>query len=327
MKKKLSWFLALCSLLCLSCVSSSNERISDNIMRHAKLIQLSPEGDAVIINPWDTTSVLQHYTIKSPARHAAVFISTHCALLDELGLHDHYTDFSKDASPNIEKIVQLKPDIILVSPFENGGGNGALEKLGIPVIQCADYMETTPLGRAEWMRFYARLFGADADCLFSSVEKEYTQNSTLKTQHSKLKVLTDLIYGSTWYVPGGNSTIAHIINDAGGDYIFSDNAESGSLSLSPEAVVEQSIDADIWLLRYGMDTDLTYSSFAKEHPLYSRIKAFKNKKIFGCNLNHVPFFEECPFHPERLLRDLRNIFDNTSSSDSLMSNRYFTPLK
>ena len=317
--------LFILSILFLSCAQSTPTHVSDNIMHYSRLLQLSEGGNATIINPWDTTSVLQHYTITVPVRRAVVFISSHCSLLDELGLHDFYTDMSADVTPNIERIIQLQPDIILVSPFENSGGNGLLDRLNIPIIQCADYMEETPLARAEWMRFYARLFGKDADSLFSKIEQDYTHLKKSTSQTSRPKVILDLIYGNTWYMPGGHSTIANLINDAGGDYIFADNTETGSLSLSPEAVLQQGIDADVWLLRYGQDIDLTYRSLASQHPFYSRIKAFKKKKIYGCNLNHVPFFEECPFHPERLLRNLQSVF-SIIDTDSINTNDYFTPL-
>ncbi|MBR5633605.1 MAG: ABC transporter substrate-binding protein, partial [Prevotella sp.] len=73
--------------------------------------------------------------------------------------------------PDIEKIVELDADAILLSPFENSGGYGQLEKLGVPIVECAEYMETSALGRAEWMRFYGMLFGCEqrADSLFAEV--------------------------------------------------------------------------------------------------------------------------------------------------------------
>ena len=68
---------------------------------------------------------------------------------------------------DIERIISLKPEALLVSPFENSGGYGKLDKLHIPIIEAADYMETSPLGRAEWMKFYGMLFDKNADSLFT----------------------------------------------------------------------------------------------------------------------------------------------------------------
>ena len=82
-------------------------------------------------------------------------------------------DVGNGMNPDIEKIIDLHPDAIMLSPFENSGGYGRVEKLNIPIIECADYMETSALGRAEWMRFYGLLFGEaqKADSLFAEVEK------------------------------------------------------------------------------------------------------------------------------------------------------------
>ena len=79
-------------------------------------------------------------------------------------------------NPDMERIIDLHPDAILLSPFENSGGYGRIEKLNIPIIECADYMETSALGRAEWMRFYGLLFGAapQADSLFAEVDSCYS---------------------------------------------------------------------------------------------------------------------------------------------------------
>ena len=63
--------------------------------------------------------------------------------------------------PDIERIIDLRADAILLSPFENSGGYGRLEQIGVPIIECADYMETSALGRAEWMKFYGLLYGKE----------------------------------------------------------------------------------------------------------------------------------------------------------------------
>lgn len=97
----------------------------------------------------------------------------------------------------------------MLSPFENSGGYGRVGKLGVPVIECADYMETSPLGRAEWLRFYGLLVGQEqrGDSLFAQIEKEYLALKDLAAQAtSRPTVLSDLKYGSAWYIAGGQST-------------------------------------------------------------------------------------------------------------------------
>ena len=102
-------------------------------------------------------------------------------------------------NPDIEKIIDLHPDAILLSPFENSGGYGRIEKLDIPIIECADYMETSALGRAEWMRFYGLLFGVapQADNLFAEVDSCY-QRLKMRAQLSStsFSVVSELKSGS-----------------------------------------------------------------------------------------------------------------------------------
>lgn len=164
-------------------------------------------------NPWDTTRILHTYVlvdkekslpadlpegtlVRTPLSKAVVYSSVHCGLLNQIGalksiggvcdlkyiklqeVQDgcrtgSIADVGNGMNPDIEKIIDLHPDAIMLSPFENSGGYGRVEKLNIPIIECADYMETSALGRAEWMRFYGLLFGEaqKADSLFAEVEK------------------------------------------------------------------------------------------------------------------------------------------------------------
>ena len=156
-------------------------------------------------------------------------------------------DCGSGMQPDVEKIIAIHPEALLISPFENSGGYGKLDNLNIPIIETADYMETSPLGRAEWIKFYGLLYGADkADSLFAAIEKEYL---ALKTQAAKLpkglSVLTERKMGSVWYSPGGKSTIGILLKDANARYIFADDEHSGSLSLSPEQVIDRGREVDV----------------------------------------------------------------------------------
>ena len=325
-------------------------------MRYAENIRMIRRGDVVhveLINPWDTTRLLNTYDIEKPLSHSAVFSSVHCSLIDELGkvgciaavcdleyinlkkIHDgvkdgRVADFGKSSAPDIERVIDTNPDALLVSPFENSGGYGALEKLGIPIIECADYMETSPLGRAEWVKFYGLLFGCyeESVALFDSIADAYNGvKKKIEAQGDKAanpKVITDMITGSTWYVPGANSTIGILIRDAGGDYVFADRKERGSVALSPETVFDRAQDADVWLLRYSQKKDMTCRELSAANTLYSRMDALKKQGVYGCNLEYSPFFEETPFHPERLLMDFAKMFHPENLPEYKM--RYFNHL-
>lgn len=305
-----------------------------------------------IRNPWDTLKVLHTYLladrekplpehlpegtiVRTPLQKSVIYSSVHCSLwseLDELkgiggvcGLeyiklpqiqegcrNGSIVNVGNSMNPDIERIIDLRPDAILLSPFENSGGYGRVGKLNIPIIECADYMETSALGRAEWMRLYGLLLGkgAQADSLFAGIEKEYlTLTQQVKSQNLKRPtVISEMKNSSAWYIPGGNSTMGRLYQDAGADYVFAYLSNSGSVPLAFETVFDRGGNADIWLIKYNQPQDKTYSELERDYAPYARFKAFQDRKVYGCNTNHVPFYEESPFHPELLLKDLIKIF-------------------
>ena len=233
-------------------------------------------------------------------------------------------DCGSSMAPDIERIIALKPEAILVSPFENSGGYGKLDKLHIPIIEAADYMESSPLGRAEWMKFYGMLFGnasktadgnaskavlsasceATADSLFSQIEKEYLK---LKAEAGKLpkglSILTERKTGNVWYVPGGQSTIGILLKDANARYIFSDDQHSGSLPMSPEQILAKGSQVDVWAFKYFGGAPLSQVQLLQEYDGYKALAAFSRGNIYQVDTSTVPYFELTSFHPELLLRE------------------------
>jgi iron complex transport system substrate-binding protein len=179
-------------------------------------------------------------------------------------------------------------------------------------------MESSALGRAEWMKFYGMLFGKEkeADSLFAAVEKNYMslrdKVSSFKSQvagkhRPSPKILMDKQTGSVWYVPGGRSTIGRLIADAGADYPWQGDDHSGSLPLSFESVLEKGGPCDIWLFRYNSPHAITAKELLSEKPAYSQFKAFQKGEIYGCNTATSTFYEDTPFRPDLLLRDFITI--------------------
>ena len=252
-------------------------------------------------------------------------------------------DCGSSMAPDIERIIALKPEAILVSPFENSGGYGKLDKLHIPIIEAADYMESSPLGRAEWMKFYGMLFGKGknisttvagkalttvvgkalttvagkaseatlpascelkADSLFAKIEKEYLK---LKAEAGKLpkglSILTERKTGNVWYVPGGQSTIGILLKDANARYIFSDDKHSGSLPMSPEQILAKGSQVDVWAFKYFGGAPLSQVQLLQEYDGYKALAAFSRGNIYQVDTSTVPYFELTSFHPELLLRE------------------------
>ena len=286
-------------------------------------------------------------TVRTPVENSAVFTSPHCQLLYELGCgqairgvcdldYINIPDVKKRAAsagnhgsssaiadcgssmaPDIERIIALKPEAILVSPFENSGGYGKLDKLHIPLIEVADYMETSPLGRAEWMKFYgmlfeksdakdskAGIFQSKADSLFAKIEKEYLNlKAAAKKLPAGLSVLTERKTGSVWYIPGGQSTIGILLKDANARYIFSEDQHSGSLAMSPEQILAKAKNIDVWAFKYFGGKPLSRSQLLQEYAGYKSLAAFGSSSIYQVDTSREPYFEITSFHPEVLLRE------------------------
>lgn len=219
-------------------------------------------------------------------------------------------DCGSSLNVNREAIIQVSPGAVFVSPYENAKLDD-LEKLGYPIIMCADYMENSPLGRAEWMRFYARLFGKATlgDSLFAAVCNDYdTLCASVKTVASRPRLMCELRTGSAWYVPCGGSTMGRMYADAGADYVFAYNEGCGSVPLSYETVLDKAVESDIWLFKYNSEQEKTYASLLSEYRGYAHFKPFREQWIYACNSFHKRLFEETAFHPEILLRELIAIF-------------------
>lgn len=234
-------------------------------------------------------------------------------------------DCGSSMAPDIERIIALKPEAILLSPFENSGGYGKLDKLHVPIIEAADYMESSPLGRAEWMKFYGMLFGNEegrgkreegksngisgsceskADSLFAKIEKEYLKLKAEAAGYPKgLSILTERKTGNVWYVPGGQSTIGILLKDANARYIFEDDEHSGSLAMSPEQILAKGKQVDVWAFKYFGGAPLSQVQLFQEYDGYKALAAFCRGNIYQVDTSTVPYFELTSFHPELLLRE------------------------
>ena len=296
-------------------------------------------------------------TVRTPVERSAVFIAPHFQLMYEMGCQqaicgvcdldyinipdvkkraasagkaagkasagnasagNSIVDCGSSMAPDIERIIALKPEAILLSPFENSGGYGKLDKLHVPIIEAADYMESSPLGRAEWMKFYGMLFGNEegksngisgscepkADSLFAKIEKEYLKLKAEAAGYPKgLSILTERKTGNVWYVPGGQSTIGILLKDANARYIFEDDQHSGSLAMSPEQILAKGKQVDVWAFKYFGGAPLSQAQLLQEYDGYKALAAFSRGNIYQVDTSTVPYFELTSFHPELLLRE------------------------
>ena len=231
------------------------------------------------------------------------------------------TELGSDMDLNIEKIVSLDPDLVIA--FSSSPVHKELDKLrelGVPVVLNADYMETTALGRAEWIKFFGALFDEEelAVSKFKVISNRYDSLVELtKSLKSYPTVLSGILYADQWYMPGGNNWGADMIEKAGGDYLWKDNQEKGWLSLSYESVLTKAIDAEYWI---GVGTVRTLSELRGLDGRYSNFDAFRDGKVFNYNKKTNPgggmeFLELGYARPDMVLYDLQAILHPETFGD------------
>ena len=232
--------------------------------------------------------------------------STMRALLAEEKVYDIGTE----AAADIERMIQIKPDALLYSPYFDGN-QGGLNVTGAVLFPFADYMENTPLGRAEWIRVIGIMAGCEdkADAWFADIERRYKALSTLcaGVEH-RPTVFSDLAFNGQWYVAGGRSYIAKLFADAGADYIWKDNPSTASVPMDAESILAKAQHADYWRVINSNPFPMTYESLSKESPVYPLFDAFKNHKIIVCDILSTGYFEQSQCEPDLLLADFIHFF-------------------
>ena len=223
--------------------------------------------------------------------------------------------FGPPESRNMERILQEECDFLMMSATEALPQLfDRLRQVDIPVFMNADWMERTPLGRAEWLRVVGLLIGKqrEADSLFSTIEADYLEIQKLVGRNAgeRLSVFTGVNYRGTWYMPGGKSYVAKLLGDAAAEYTWADyDSSSGSLPLSFEQVLQNEIDTHYWL-QPGIHTSM--KSLLAEDERYGEFAAYKNGNVYNStarsNANgSSDYWESGLVRPNLLLRDIAKI--------------------
>ena len=323
----------------------------DNMMRYARNVVVSEEDYGYlmeVICPWDTTLSLGKFAlvkdmtatlgmevtkVKVPVQSVISFSATQWAVFLRLGEIDRVKgilegrfvtdsimrslleqekvyDIGTEAAANIERMIQIQPDILLYSPYFDGN-QGGLNITGAVLFPFADYMENTPLGRAEWIRVIGMLTGCEdkADAWFDDIERRYNALSGLcaEVEH-RPTVFSDLAFNGQWYVAGGRSYMAKLFADAGADYIWKDNPSTASVPMDAESILAKAQHADYWRVINSNPFPMTYESLAKESPVYPLFDAFKNHQIIVCDILSTGYFEQSQCEPDLLLADFIHFF-------------------
>ena len=219
------------------------------------------------------------------------------------------TDLGDAFSLNVEKTLVLKPEALMTSGFNQAdAGAQRIGQAGIPVIFNNEWMETSLLGRAEWIKFVAVFYNKEqlADSIFTDIEKRYNElkDRALKVK-KKPKVMSGNNFRGTWYMPAGQSFMGQLFRDAGGDYFYANDTTTGSLPLNVETVLKNFAETDVWLnVNFSTIDELikTDSKHALFHPVITRQVYNFNKRRLPSTAND--FWESAVARPDLLLGDV-----------------------
>ncbi len=282
-------------------------------------------------------SLKQFTVIQVPIKSIVVTSTTHIPALELLGVENTLVGFPNtdyissvktrkliDAGKvrevgvnenlNTEVLIDIQPDVIVSFGLNNSNPTlDNLQKSGLKVMLNGDWTEQSPLGKAEWIKFFGSLYSLDskANAVFSEIEKEY--NTTLafaKKATSKPTVLCGAMYQEQWFVPQGESWASLFLKDSQSNYLWADTKGTGSLAVPFETILEKAQNADFWIAPGDFSS---LKQMSDSNPHYIQFTSFKNKKVYSYSVNKgakggILYFEWSPTRPDWVLKDLIKIF-------------------
>lgn len=271
--------------------------------------------------------------VSVPVTHIVATSTTHISALEALGVEEYLmgfpdtkyissektrkriaagkvTELGSNESLNIEMTVALNPDVVFGFGINSEGkAYKTLERSNIPVVYHGGWTEETPLGKSEWIKFFAPFFQLEqkGDSIFNTIKTTYAKAKTIAQNAKKTPtVLSGAMYKDVWYLPGGNSWAAQFLKDAKADYLWEDTSETGSLSLSWENVLNTAQHADFWI---GPSSFSSYEEMRQASEHYRQFDAFKNKQVYTFadtkgSTGGLLYYELAPQRPDLVLKDL-----------------------
>ena len=226
-------------------------------------------------------------------------------------------ELGNNESINTEMVIELNPEVVI--GFSINSQNKAYETLqrsNISVVYNGDWTEETPLGKAEWIKFFAHFFQKEqmADSIFKEIADSYNSTKALAKKVKKQpSVLSGALYKDVWYLPGGNSWASKFLEDANTEYPWSDTEQTGSLNLSIESVLAKGQHTDFWI---SPSQFTSYQEMQDTNVHYLQFDAFKNKNIYTFantkgETGGLLYYELAPNRPDLVLKDLIHIFHPT----------------
>ena len=312
------------------------------------IISTKNEKKLIIKNPYSNTSNNFEYIIKkgineqlnvinTPIKKIVVTSTTHIPMLELLGEEKALVGFQNtdyisstktrnridagfvkelgnEAALNTESLLELRPDAVIGFTMDNYNKTfNLIEKHGIPVIINGDWREETPLGRAEWIKFFGVLFNKErlADSIFKTIEVDYLAAKYIAKQNTKHPSILSgaIMRNDIWSLPAGESFVAQFLLDANVNYLWKNSKGKGSLQLSYESVLEKAQHAEYWIAPGYFSSK---AQLLENNPHYKNFTAFKNNNIYTASTKRgvkggVMYYELGPTRPDLILQDIIKI--------------------
>ena len=280
-----------------------------------------------VFAPWNADSVMATYMVSEPLERIGASSATHIGMLAELGLMDKLVGMCNpevsfhtlpetcqhlgDAmQPDVERIIANGVQAMLYSTYAPSDQSAErMESVGIKVLYNNEWRESTPLARAEWIRFVAVFFGElpKADSIFAQIDSAYNalRKCQLSNVNCQLSVVSGLDFRGTWYVPAGGTYMGALFKDAGARYAFADDPREASIPLTFEQALLTFADADVWL-GCNVPSREALLEMNSQHALF---KAYQTGRLYNFRKRCLPsgandFWESGVVHPERILQDI-----------------------
>lgn len=335
MSKLISFSIIILLFSCTRQLNPNSQIISSESPEYAKGFKINLLADSsyqiILLNPESTSDTIDVINVpKILPQNIACLSTTHVSIIDQLdrlsllkGIsfadrvknpnaqsafqRGEIKNLSTDSDLDDEILIGLKTEMLFVYPF-GGEDYSKFEKSGIMVVPISEYMESHPLGRAEWIKVFGTLLGEKqkADSVFVEIKNKYlalvdSVNSRVKIRPS---VFTGFYDNGDWYAPAGNGFVSQFLKDAGADYVFADSLHRGNLKIPFELLYSEVYNTDAWVKIFYSSDKPSRDQIANEDPRFQEIKSFKTNNIFYCNTADNDYFGDAIMEPDVILADL-----------------------
>ena len=331
--RKVNYIIVLIiGLVCVACQPATNTSALENTAGFNIEIQ-HDTSTITIYSPWQKGKVMQQLAFNQAYERIVCTSATHMGFISELGMMDkvigvcrpervynlseedreRITDIGDDMQPSMEQILLLNPDLVILYTYAQGDPIPAqVEALGIPILYCNEWTETTPLARAEWIRVFGAVFDCQtkADSVFASVCDAYGRFRAMGDGQLAMgkSIMSGMSWRGTWYVPAGGTFMGNLFRDVGAQYKYQDNPSTSSIPLTMEQAIQDFAQADVWV---GCEANSLkeLEAIDKKHTWF---KAFQTGQVYNFRRRALPsgandFWESATVHPERVLQDLQKV--------------------